>query len=301
MKNTRLAYIIGIAGAISWGVSFIGAKTALDYMEPIQVMAVRMTVALITFGAFILIASIKLDFKNKSIKSLLILSIAQPCLYGIFEIWGIDITTASESAILLSMVPIIVTVLSAIFFKEKIKFMTAGFVFLSFLGVVVTVMGETTVSGKILGYVFLLLAVSTGAVYTMLSKQLSGSFGPVEITFVMTIVGFVFFNALNFMMGYGFDAYVLTVKIPELLYAILFLGIICSVFAFIAFNHLIAKVPAYKASTLTLSVLTVTGVIAGIVFRGDPFTIYKLTGLVMILAGVIGVSQPEKLKGENNE
>ena len=156
-------------------------------------------------------------------------------------------------------------------------------------------MGNLSASGKIIGYMFLLLAVITGAVYTMLSKQISVSFGPIEITFVMTIVGFVFFNALNFMLGYGFEAYVLTTRIPELLYAILFLGVICSVFAFIAYNYLIATVPAYKASTLILSVLTVTGVIAGIAFRGDPFTIYKLTGLVMILAGVIGVSQPEKL------
>src|SRR5659263_350037 len=98
MKNTRLAYIIGITGAISWGVSFIGVKTALDYMEPIQVMAVRMTVAVITFGVFIVIGFVKLDFKNKSIKNLLIISIVQPCLYGVFEILGIDITTASESA-----------------------------------------------------------------------------------------------------------------------------------------------------------------------------------------------------------
>ncbi|MBK5246306.1 MAG: DMT family transporter [Peptostreptococcaceae bacterium] len=295
MKNTRLAYIIGIAGAIGWGVSFIGTKTALDYLDPIQVMAVRMTIAVITFGVFIAVGPVKLNFKNKSIKNLLILSIAQPCLYGIFEILGIDMTTASESAIILSMVPITVTVLSGIFLKEKIKFMTAGFVFLSFLGVIVTVMDNLSASGKTTGYMFLLLAVITGAVFTMLSKQISGSFGPIEITFVMTAVGFIFFNALNLIMGYGFEAYALTVQIPELLYAILFLGVICSVFAFIAYNHLIAAVPAYKASTLTLSVVTVTGVIAGIVFRGDPFTIHKVIGLVLILTGVIGVSQPEKL------
>ncbi len=301
MKNIKLAYIFGIAGAISWGISFMGAKTALDYIDPIQVLAVRMTIAIITFGAFILIGLIKLDFKNKPLKNLLILSIAQPCLYGVFEILGIDITTASESAIILSMVPITVTVFSALFFREKIKFLKAGFVFLSFYGVIVTVMGDVAISGKMLGYVFLLLAVTTAAVYTMLSKQISGTFGPIEITFVMTIVGFLFFNTLNFAMGYGFEAYVLAVQIPELTYVILFLGVICSVFAFIAYNHLIATVPAYKASTLTLSVVTVTGVIAGIAFRGDPLTSYKIIGLIMILAGVIGVSQPEKLKGRKNE
>ncbi len=301
MKNIRLAYIIGIGGAIGWGISFLGTKTALDYLDPIQVMAVRMTVAIITFGVFVLMGFVKLDLKNKPIKTLLIVSIAQPCLYGVFEILGIDITTASESAIILSMVPITVTVLSAIFFREKIKFLTAAFVFLSFFGVIVTVMGDAAISGKILGYVFLLLAVITAAIYTMLTKQISGNFGPIEITLVMTIVGFIFFNTLNFAMGYGFEAYVLAVQIPELTYVILFLGIICSVFAFIAYNHLIATVPAYKASTLTLSVLTVTGVIAGIAFRGDLVTSYKIIGLIMILAGVIGVSQPEKLKGDKNE
>lgn len=298
MKNIRLAYIVGIAGAMAWGISFLGTKTALDYLDPIQVMAVRMTVAIITFSLFVLFGFVKLDLKNKPIKTLLILSLAQPCLYGVFEILGIDITTASESAIILSMVPITVTVLSAIFFREKIKFLRAAFVFLSFYGVIVTAMGDVAISGKILGYVFLLLAVTTAAIYTMLSKQISSTFGPIEITFVMTIVGFIFFNTLNFVMGYGFEAYVLAVQIPELTYTILFLGVVCSVFAFIAYNHLIATVPAYKASTLTLSIVTVSGAIVGIVFRGDPLTSYKIIGLILILAGVIGVSQPEKLKGD---
>lgn len=298
MKNIKLAYMIGTAGAISWGVSFLGTKTALDYLDPIQVMAVRMTLAIITFGIFVLFGFVKLDLKNKPIKTLLLISLAQPCLYGVFEILGIDITTASESAIILSMVPITVTVLSAIFFREKIKFFKVGLVFLSFFGVIVTVMGDAAMSGKILGYIFLLLAVTTAAVYTMLTKQISGTIGPIEITLVMTIVGFLFFNTLNFVMGYGFEAYVLAFQIRELTYVFLFLGVICSVFAFIAYNHLIATVPAYKASTLTLSLVTVTGAIVGIVFRGDPLTSYKIIGLILILVGVIGVSQPDKLKGD---
>jgi len=264
--SIRFAYIVGIIGAICWGVSFLGTKDALDFLEPIQVMAARMTIAILTFGVFILTGGAKLNFKGKPIKSLIVLSLAQPCLYGTFEIFGIDLTTASESAII------------------------------SFFGVIVTVMGDLSASGKILGYGLLLLAVLSAAVYTMVSKQISENFGPMEITFVMTVVGFLFFNTLNFVMGYGFEAYVLTVQTPRLLYALLFLGIVCSVFAFIAYNHLIGKVPAYKASTLSLSILTVTGVIVGIAFRGEPLTIYKIAGLVMILAGVVGASRPDKEK-----
>lgn len=294
-NNLKMAYIVGIIGAICWGVSFLGTKDALDYLDPIPVMASRMAIALITFGFLILTRVVRMNFRGKPLKNLIILSLAQPCLYGTFEIFGIDLTTASESAIILSMVPITVTVFSALIFKEKIRGITAGFVFLSFFGVIVTVMGNLSASGKIMGYIFLLLAVASASVYTMVSKQISENFGAMEITFVMTVTGFLFFNGLNFIMGYGFAGYIATVQTPALLYDILFLGIVCSVFAFIAYNYLIGKVPAYKASTLSLSILTVTGVIVGIVFRGDPVTIYKIAGLLLILTGVVGASRPEKV------
>lgn len=295
-EGTGFAYLIGVIGAISWGISFIATKTGLDYLEPMQVMAVRTTVAILTFIILIGIKVIKIDFAGKKIKGLLILSITQPCLYSTFEILGIDLTTASESAIILSIVPVVVTMIYMIFFKEKVTMTVIAFILLSFAGVFVTALGDLTTSGKILGYIFLMVAVLLAATYTMLSKQLSKQFTAMEITFVMTSSGFVFFNTINFIMGYGFEAYVSTLGNINLLYSVLFLGIVCSVFAFIAYNHLINKVPAYKASTVSLSILTVTGVIAGILMRNEPVTIYKILGLIMILTGVIGASRPEKTK-----
>ena len=96
-------------------------------------------------------------------------------------------------------------------------------------------------------------------------------------------------------MGHGLEGYRIALREPELLGALVFLGVVCSVFAFIAYNQLIGKVPAYKASTVSLSVLTVTGVVAGILLRAEPVTIYKIAGLVMILTGVVGASRPEEL------
>lgn len=292
--KTKLAYLAGIIGAICWGISFIGTKTGLDYLEPIQVMAVRMTIAILTFGVFTALGIIRMDFRGKSLKGVLILSISQPCLYGMFEIFGINLTTASESAILLSIVPVVVTLLSIFLFKEKVRLPVIGFICLSFTGVVVTVLGDVATSGKILGYIFLILAVLCASTYTLLSKKVSANFNPMEITFVMTSAGLIFFNGLNFLLGYGMEAYIVTFQTPPLLYALLFLGIVCSVFAFIAYNYLISRVPAYKASTVSLSIITVTGVIAGILFRNEPVTVYKIVGLVMILGGVIGASQPDK-------
>jgi drug/metabolite transporter (DMT)-like permease len=280
---------------MAWGISFIGSKTALDYLEPMQVMAVRMTVALLAFLLIIGLKLVRVDFRGKKLRSLLLLSLAQPCLYATFEIYGIDLTTASESAILLSIVPIVVTLVYAVGFREKIRLSLAAFILLSFAGVIVTVLGDVATSGKILGYLLLMLAVACASAYTVLSKEISGRFTSIEITFIMTLCGFVFFNGSSFLMGHGLEAYRIALQEPELLGALVFLGIVCSVFAFIAYNQLIGKVPAYKASTVSLSVLTVTGVLAGILFRAEPVTIYKIAGLVMILTGVVGASRPEEL------
>ncbi len=289
------AYVMGILGSIAWGISFIGSKTALDYLEPMQVMAVRMTVALLAFLLIIGLKLVKVDFRGKKLRSLLFLSMAQPCLYATFEIYGIDLTTASESAILLSIVPIVVTLVYAVGFREKIRLSLAAFILLSFSGVIVTVLGDIATSGKVLGYLLLMMAVACASAFTVLSKENSGRFTSIEITFIMTLCGFIFFNGSSLLMGHGLEAYRIALREPELLGALVFLGVVCSVFAFIAYNQLIGKVPAYKASTVSLSILTVTGVVAGILLRGEPITLYKIAGLVMILTGVVGASRPEEL------
>lgn len=289
------AYFMGILGSMAWGISFIGSKTALDYLEPMQVMAVRMTVALLAFLLIIGLKLVRVDFRGKKLRSLLLLSLAQPCLYATFEIYGIDLTTASESAILLSIVPIVVTLVYAIGFREKIRLSLAAFILLSFAGVIVTVLGDVATSGKVLGYLLLMMAVACASAYTVLSKEISGRFTSIEITFIMTLCGFIFFNGGSLLMGHGLEGYRIALREPELLGALVFLGVVCSVFAFIAYNQLIGKVPAYKASTVSLSVLTVTGVVAGILLRAEPVTIYKIAGLAMILTGVVGASRPEEL------
>ena len=112
-----------------------------------------------------------------------------------------------------------------------------------------------------------MMAVACASAYTVLSKEISGRFTSIEITFIMTLCGFIFFNGSSLLMGQGLEGYRIALREPELLTALVFLGVVCSVFAFIAYNQLIGKVPAYKASTVSLSVLTVTGVVAGILRR----------------------------------
>jgi drug/metabolite transporter (DMT)-like permease len=287
--NTK-TYIIGIIGAIFWGISFLGTKVSMSYLEPAGLMAARMVVAVFVMGLMIIFGLAKVHYTKKYMWTMILLALLQPCFYGLLEAMGVRLTTASESAILLAFLPLVTTLLAAIFLKEKITKIQWGFIALSFLGVVVTVVfaDDFSMGGKLLGYGFLLLAVLSGALYSIFARQVSETYTPFEVTFVMSVEGLVFFNIVNIFQGNGLESYQIIFAHPKLIAIVIFLGLVCSVISFLAFNYLISKIPAYKAAVLTISVLTVTGVVAGIVILGEPATWYKILGMVIIVAGVIG-------------
>jgi drug/metabolite transporter (DMT)-like permease len=298
--TARTTYLIGTVGAVFWGLSFLGTKVALGSLEPAGLMAARMVVAVAFMGLLVLFGAAKVRYTSRYLKSMVALALLQPCLYGLFEAMGVRLTTASESAILLAFLPMVTTLLAGIFLRETITRLQGMFIALSFLGVVVTVVfaEDFSVGGKLLGYGFLLLAVLAGSVFSLLSRTVSTVYSPFEITFVMSLVGLVFFNTVNALQGNGLQTYRIILDSPKLVLIILFLGLVCSVLSFLAFNYMISKVPAYKASVLTISVLTVTGVLAGIVLLGEPATWYKILGMAVIVAGVIGTGLGGKKAAE---
>lgn len=296
--HARKVYLIGTVGAVFWGLSFLGTKVAMGSLEPAGLMAARMVVAVAFMGVLVAVGAAKVRYTSRFIRSMIALALLQPCLYGLFEAMGVRLTTASESAILLAFLPMVTALLGALFLKESITRLQGMFIALSFCGVVVTVVfaEDFSVGGRLLGYGFLLLAVLAGSVFSLLSRKVSAAYSPFEITLVMSMVGLVFFNVINALQGNGLETYRIILASPKLVAIILFLGLVCSVLSFLAFNYMISKVPAYKASVLTISVLTVTGVLAGILILGEPATWYKFVGMGVIVAGVIGTGLTGKGK-----
>ena len=296
-------YIIGIVGAIFWGLSFLGTKVSMSYLEPAGLMAARMVVAVFFMGLMIIFGLAKVKYTSKYFWTMILLALLQPCFYGLLEATGVKLTTASESAILLAFLPLVTTMLAAIFLKEKITKCQWGFIVLSFVGVIVTVVfaEDFSMGGKLLGYGLLMAAVVSGSVYSIFARQVSETYSPFEVTFVMSIVGLVFFNVVNMVQGNGLESYKIILHHPKLIGIVIFLGLVCSVLSFLAFNYLIARIPAYKATVLTLSVVTVNGVLAGIVLLDEPATWYKIVGMIVIVTGVIGTGLGSRTPPEKAE
>ncbi|MCT4620143.1 MAG: DMT family transporter [Marinisporobacter sp.] len=294
MKSNKILPIIsGIATSFIFGFSFLFTKEALDAIEPFDLLSFRFGVAAFVLILLRIMGVIKVDYKGKNIKALLVLAIFQPVLYFIFEIMGIAKTTTSEAGVMMALIPIVVTCLASVFLKEIPSKLQGISIIISLLGVLcVVLMKDVYSSGSIVGITYLIGAVLCAAILNILSRKLSISFKPVEITFFMMCTGAVFFNSISFLkhgMSGDFMALIIPLKEVKVITSILYLGVLSSIIAFFLTNYNLAKLEASRAAVFA-NLTTVISVVAGVFIRKESFTTYQFLGVCMILLGVWGTN-----------
>jgi drug/metabolite transporter (DMT)-like permease len=287
--NRLLLYLLILITGIVWGFSFLGTKVALEQLNTIEVLATRWLLGAVALTVLAALKIIKINLKGKPLKPVIAVAIFQPAVYSIAECVGIDLTTVSESSICIAMIPIFVVIISVLFYHKRINKITMCAIVTGFLGVVVTVVFSPafSLSGKWGGYLCLLLAIVMGAAYSVKCGSLSGKYSAMEITYVMSIVGAVWFNFLSLCMGNGLKAYALTVADTRMLCAVLFLGLGCTVFAYVGYNTAVTSLPAHQAAMLQSNTTTTVGIFSGILINGEPFGWYTVVGLLLIMIGII--------------
>ncbi len=297
-KNLRGALAALTANTI-FGFSFLFSKVALTVASPIITIAVRFTVAAVIMALLWGFRIIKLNFKNKPMLKLILMAIAQPLLYFFFEVYGINATSSALSGVLISLVPVAVIIMSALFLKEKPTPRQLLFSFLSLVSVIViSLVSESGGKSSLLGILLLLGAVVCAAVFNILSRDVSSDFSPSEKTFVMFIIGAVGFNIIALITHRGEFA-------PELLRAttnlsfwgaILYLSVVSSIGAFMLYNYATANISAISAASFA-NITTVVSLFAGLFILKESLSPIELVCSFLIILGVWGVN----MKGKEND
>lgn len=299
MRPKKIVYIAAVIESILFGLTFLGAKIALTELDAIQVLACRWTIAFLLFSILLIFRVIKVDYKGKPVKLVILMAFVQPCVNTICETYGIDLTTTSESAIIYAMIPMAVVLISVIVLRHKITPLVGVGIILSFAGILISIVfGDGfSLGGKAIGYLYLLGMVLTAAICTILSGRIADRFSPMERTFAMAALGGFLFNLLNLARGKGFVCYVICFQEPKVGLAALFLGAMGSFTSYILFNYVVANMPAPQASALQVNLISLTGVVTGILFQGDSCGWYTVIGMVLVIVGVVMAN----MQGDDSE
>lgn len=294
--SRTLPFLAGITFSSIFGFSFLFTRGALDYVEPIFLLGYRFLLGALLLTLFWLLGVVKLQLKGKKKGILLLLTLFQPILYFSFETRGVQLTSASESGLMISLIPIVVVLLAVIFLQERPSPYQLFFILLSVSGVVFIILmkEQVVMESSLTGYLYLGGAVLMGAIYNILSRYLSLKYKPVELTFIMMWSGALIFNSMALYRLQGdLQAYVAPLQQTQLLWAVLYLGVLSSVVAFFMINYTLSQLKAYQSAVFS-NLTTIIAILAGVFLRQETFYSFQIIGGILIITGVFGTNSLEQ-------
>ena len=275
-RNRRNAYIAAVCFSVAVGFSFLGIKTCTPFADTLTILTHRYNWALIAVLVFILYDRLRghrIEIKGKPKRNLFITAIFY-ILFMAVQTFGLRFATSIESAILFAIVPIIVKIIASIFLGEKSGIMQTVFVFISVAAVIaMIVIGASDIHMNI--WAMLILSVSSicMALSNVFMRYVREQYRPIEITAMISLMGFVVFNAAYIARGIS-------------------QGTLNQYFDLI--TNVLRYLEAVKG-TIFGNVSTAISIIAGVVVLGEPLKAYHIICAALIIVGVLGISLwPEK-------
>jgi len=298
-KTVFLATLAAFVGNGIFGFSFMFSRIALRVAPPFVMLMYRFVIAFLVLNVVALVAKkqkrtdwLRFDIHWRSAGKLVLLGLVQPVLYFLCESYGIDMTNATVSGVIIALIPIVALAAGAAFMGEKPSLMQVLFSLVSIGGVVVMTLQQSA-GGAIhpLGVVLLVGAVVCGAAFNIMSRKLSGNFSALERTYVMMLVAAVVFTSLAVIQSNGEPGTLAApLKAPPFLFSMLYLSLLSSILAFLCLNYAATVLPVSK-TTAFCNVTTLLSVFAGVLFLGDGITPVSIVAALVIIIGVFGVQK----------
>jgi drug/metabolite transporter (DMT)-like permease len=266
-----------------WGSSFIALKIAFVELTPMWVIFARMAI-----GSLIFLLAWRwrgqLAYRAGDWKYLLGLAVCEPCLYFIFEAMALQNTTAAQAGMITALMPLLVAVGAYFTLGERITRLTlSGFLLAVFGAIWMSLAGSADASAPnpLLGNFFEFLAMLCAMGYTLLLKHLSTRYSAFALTAMQAFIGAVFFLPL----GITLEPVPSQVSMQGLL-AVLYLGIVVTVFAYGLFNFGVGSLPASQASGF-INLIPVFTLIFALLILDERLNVQQTAGAGLVFAGVV--------------
>ena len=309
MSNSRkhtLAVITACIAFVIFGFSFMFSSIALSITSTMVLLCFRFTVAVITLTVVVAVNSLvgrirgkawfSFSLRGKPMGGLLLLGIVQPGLYLVFENSSIRYTSSAVTGTVLAVVPVICILADVFISRESVSKLQVVCAVACVAGVaLVETGGKTRIS--FLGFFCLLMTLVCDVGYYILSRRASRQFSPLEVTYVMFLMGMIVFVPAALIQGRGQMAELFLPAIQSAPFwgSVVFLGAVSSVGAYGLLNYANATLTNSEASLIG-NIATVVSVLAGVLLLGDPFSPLQAIGVVVILIFVTLANLPKRKK-----
>lgn len=251
-----------------------------DGLNPDSVLFLRYLFAIIILAAMIKLRGRDFSVKRNEILPLIamgaVMSLSSLTLFGSYRYMDGGIAST-----ILFVYPIIVAVIMALFFKEKITLLTVLCIVFALSGIMLLYNGGSNVSLSTKGTLLVLLSALFYAIYIVsVNRSTLKKIPTVKLTFYMLLFGISLFL---FRIGFGRE---LIVPTQWYLWGNLFaLALFPTAISFICTTKAVHHIGATPTSIFG-ALEPVTAIIIGVTVFGEQMTLRIFVGLVMIIIAV---------------
>lgn len=287
--NVGLAKPALMAACLFWAASFIATKTALDNIPPLTVVMLRMIVSSLCFVVWLAARRRKLPFQGWGwLFYLFLMSLFGTGLhYGIQTI-GLQYTTASNASLYAITGPISITIIAAIFLKEKISSLKLLGITCAIIGVIM-VMGFDTVlefdlKGHLLGDLLVFSSIFMWGIFTVLSKKMTGRMDHLDMTAIVTFMGTLYMIPLGGFEMASRNFSLLSIPL-EAWAAVAFLGVLCSFLSVLFYMFALSRMESQKVGVYLYTIPPITYIIAALMLN-EAISSQLIFGSLVVFGGV---------------
>jgi drug/metabolite transporter (DMT)-like permease len=272
-----------ILAVFMWGTSFVATKICLPYLTPAEIITARLILALPVLWIIVRVQRLSFDFFRRLWKYLLASSVIL-VTHLLIQVEGMKTTTATNTAWLITTIPVFIVILSYFFLKERVTLRQLIGMAIAAGGVIVLVSrGQFTSLEFIKSYGDWLVLGSavTWSIYTILGKKLTGGASLAITTSMLTMAAIILVPAS--LLNSGVRVY-FTLPLKVVL-SLIFLGVFCMGLAFWFWAYALSHKPAGRVGIYLYLEPLSTMMVAPLVLD-EPITIPLIIGALLVVFGV---------------
>lgn len=280
-------YLFLTLAPLFWAGNFVFGKPLLDALPPFGINLIRWVLACIVLVALTLALEGRLPRPARGQwPGLIVMALSGVVMFNALVYLSLVYTTSTNAALINGATPVLTMVLGAAAGLERLTGRRLAGAFVSLIGVS-WIVSRGSLEALIelsfnRGDLIMLIAALLWAVYTVLLNHMKGTLTPLA---TLTIVAVLALPPLSVLGGYDLLAHHLGPITPVDIVGLLYISLVASVAAFMAWSVGIGSIGAARGS-IFLNLIPVFTAIIAVLTLGERLGLVQLIGGMLVIGGV---------------
>jgi drug/metabolite transporter (DMT)-like permease len=294
--SDRPVYLTLAAVTMIWGGTFVAGRFLAGSLSPLFAASLRFLLASAALLGFLWLARIPLARPTpRQWLQLTLLGFFGIFFYNLCFFYGLHYINASRASLIVALNPAVIGLASWLLFKERLGRLKVVGIALCIAGASLVIVSRNplllaSTPDAWIGDLLILGCVVGWGVYSLFSRGLNQSLGPLQTVTFSVLIGTVMLWALATLRGEVSGAALINLGTPQWL-SLIYLGVLGSAMAYIGYYDGIRKIGATRSGVF-IALNPLTAVLLGALLLGEQLTLTLCLGGGLVLTGIYLCNKP---------